>query len=212
MNQKFSSYQILDILKTELSEKEFDWISSKATQLNQKFSSSFFYISFSTCVRFITKKDIKSIGFEQFNTTELARLCLLLTIPNSNFEQFKTVFYPIFETADVAEQEALYLSFDFLPFKKELASKFALGISTNIGSVFDKLALNNAYPHKYLLEDAFNQLVIKTIFTDKDILEIIGLNSRLNLELSRMAKELLAERKAANRFIREEIEILLPDN
>lgn len=209
MNQKFSSYQILEILKTQLSEKEFEWISSKVNQINQKFSSSFFYISFSTCARFIIKKDIKSTGFEQFNNLELTRLCLLLTIPNSNFEQFKSVFFPIFETADVAEQEALYLSFDFLPFKKELASKFALGISTNIGSVFDKLALNNAYPHKYLSEDSFNQLVIKTIFTDRNILEIVGLKSRLNQELSRMANELLAERKAANRFIREEIVILL---
>lgn len=209
MNQKFISYQILDILKTELSEKEFQWICAKVNLLSERFSPPTLYISFSTCSRFIAKKDIKSIDFEQFNAIELARRCLLLTIPNSHFEQFKTIFYPIFDTADVAEQEALYLSFDFLPFKAELASKFALGISTNIGSVFEKLALNNPYPHKYLAEDAFNQLVIKTIFTDRNILEIIGLKSRLNPELSRMAKELLAERKSANRFIRKEIDILI---
>lgn len=209
MNQEISLSSILKILKTTLSENDFDWIFKKSNQLNAEFSKNVFYFSFSSCSRVIEKNDIYTLHFEQFNTIELARLALLLTIPTHSFEAFKAIFYPVFDTADVAEQEALYLSFDFLPYKIELASKFALGISTNIGSVFEKLALKNAYPSKYLSENAFNQLVIKTLFTERNILDIIGLKNRLNPELSRMAKELAKERLAAGRVLRKEVEILV---
>lgn len=215
----------LEILNENLSKGNYDWINTKLTEIKSKYSNAILFNSFSSSFKNIENKiliitelnqmKLKKINpnfdISHWNTLILARVIFLQHIDNQSFETFKNPFYMIFDSADAKEQEALYASFAYLPFQSELSHKFSLGISTNISSVFDFLAFKNPYPFQCLSELSWNQLVIKAIFNDKNIKNIIGLNQRLNPELSRMAKDLKSERQAANRIISDDIELLIPN-
>ena len=60
---------------------------------------------------------------------------------------------------------------------------------------------HNPYPTIYLDEKAWNQLVLKAFFTDKDLNKIGGLDERANAELAATLNDYAHERWAANRSI-----------
>ncbi len=222
MNDNITSI-FFDILKQNQKKEKFDTFEEVLTNLTLNFEVNTFFFTFSSAFQFIEKKKINitqnqienfkklfpNDSITHWDSLTLARIILLLYIPKDNFESFYKTFNMLFDTADSQEQIALYSSFSYLPFKEKLASKFALGISTNISLVFDALAFNNSFPVNYLSENAWNQLVIKTIFNDKNSTQIIGLKTRINPELKRMVLDLQQERKAANRPIKSDISIFL---
>ena len=61
--------------------------------------------------------------------------------------------------------------------------------------------LHNPYPAKYLSEPAWNQLVMKAIFTDKPLHLIIGLDARANEALVAILIDFAHERWAAGRTL-----------
>jgi hypothetical protein len=67
--------------------------------------------------------------------------------------------------------------------------------------VFEALACENPYPSQYFPERNFNQVVLKAMFNSIALERIVGLKSRLNPELSRMARDYAAERTAAGRSV-----------
>ena len=58
---------------------------------------------------------------------------------------------------------------------------------------------DNPYPAKYLPEPAWNQLVLKAFFTEKDINRIGGVDERANPELANILSDYAHERWAAHR-------------
>ena len=70
-----------------------------------------------------------------------------------------------------------------------------------MGFVFDAIALHNPYPEKYFSELAWNQLVLKTIFNDKPIHFIEGLQNRANEKLAVTLSDFAHERWAAGRSV-----------
>src|SRR5207249_4870284 len=58
---------------------------------------------------------------------------------------------------------------------------------TNIIPLFEAIACENPYPARYFPELNFNQMVLKCMFNPIALRRIVGLQSRLNPELSRMA-------------------------
>ncbi|MNL45074.1 hypothetical protein D3C87_1676890 [compost metagenome] len=63
----------------------------------------------------------------------------------------------------------------------------------------------NPYPAQFLSEQAWNQLVLKAFFTEKDVSQIIGLKERMNENLSATLQDYIQERLAANRTVATEI-------
>jgi hypothetical protein len=59
----------------------------------------------------------------------------------------------------------------------------------------------NKYPALYLEEEAWNQLVLKSFFTGKEIKEIYGLYDRNNENLSNSIVDYIYERDSAKREI-----------
>ncbi len=59
----------------------------------------------------------------------------------------------------------------------------------------------NPYPAVWLDEPAWNQLVMKAFFTDKDIGQITGLERRANKNLAGILNDYARERQAAGRAI-----------
>ncbi|MGQ0829426.1 MAG: EboA domain-containing protein, partial [Bacteroidota bacterium] len=66
---------------------------------------------------------------------------------------------------------------------------------------YDAIAFNNPYPFHYFDELSWNQLILKTIFNEKDIQKIYGLKIRSNRELAYMICDFANERWSAGRSI-----------
>ena len=64
---------------------------------------------------------------------------------------------------------------------------------------FEAIACHNPYPFDYFDEAAWNQMVVKCVFTGAPIDTIVGLRDRRNSTLVRMLEDFAAERHAAAR-------------
>lgn len=70
---------------------------------------------------------------------------------------------------------------------------------TNSQQLFEALALHNPYPASVYSDAQYNQLVLKALFMDIGIADMLGLRARANPELSRMCEDYYDERTAAGR-------------
>ena len=77
----------------------------------------------------------------------------------------------------------------------------ARGLAYYTGPVFEAVACHNPYPFDYFDEGAWNQMVVKCVFTGAPINSIVGLEQRRNPELLQMLRDLVSERHAAGRSV-----------
>ena len=77
--------------------------------------------------------------------------------------------------------------------------------------MFEALACENPYPAAHFPERNFNQMVLKALFNSIELSRIDGLSGRRNAELSRMARDYAAERRAAGRAVPADIDAAIDD-
>ena len=75
----------------------------------------------------------------------------------------------------------------------------AEGVRSNMRVVFEAVAHHNPYPAEQLPEDAWNQMVLKTLFVGSRLAPVVGLDRRANATLARMLTDYAHERWAARR-------------
>jgi hypothetical protein len=80
---------------------------------------------------------------------------------------------------------------------------------TSTQPLFEAIACENPYPARHFPEPAFNQLVLKAVFTEVPLRRILGLDGRRTAELARMAADYASERRAAGRSIPADLETIL---
>ena len=80
---------------------------------------------------------------------------------------------------------------------------------TNIIPLFEAIACENTYPSNHFPELNFNQMVLKCLFNRIALSRIIGLESRFNRELSRMADHYARELHAAGRAVPPDIGLVI---
>ena len=76
---------------------------------------------------------------------------------------------------------------------------------SHILPLFEAVACENPYPARYFPKRNFNQVILKALFTGVPLSRVVGLSSRLNAELSRMAGDYASERRAAGRTVPSDI-------
>lgn len=200
--------------------KGMEWLNQKLEQLNSSDApDKDLYMAFSATPRFVgknklqlTEADVQEAnsirkGFNPSNWTadQAARTLLLISVPHAEAQVFQQKIEKLFSTADMGEQVALYGSLPVLPHPELFKARASEGVRTNIGSVFEAVVLDNPYPADYVEEDAFNQLVLKTIFVGKSISRIYGLDKRSNVKLAHMLSDYAHERWAAGRTVTPEL-------
>jgi hypothetical protein len=129
----------------------------------------------------------------------LVRVYLLLKADKGDKEAYFKSIETLFLAAEIGELVALYSSLPVLPYSEMWVKRCSEGIRSNIGDVLAAIMYNNPYPAKYLDTAAWNQLILKAFFTDKDINKITGVDGRANKDLAYIISDYAHERWAAGR-------------
>lgn len=135
---------------------------------------------------------------------EAARLYLLLA-SMGDAERFVHQLEQLYATADVAELMTLYRGLPLYPEPERYRLRAAEGIRTNMKTVFEAVAHDNAYPAEQLPETGWNQMVLKALFVGTTLDPIVGLDERANPELARMLCDYAHERWSAGRPVSPEL-------
>ncbi|WP_210419465.1 EboA domain-containing protein [Pedobacter sp. KBS0701] len=147
---------------------------------------------------------LQAAGFSyirNWTIDRLARVWLLAGFDQGDKELFFSTINRLFLSAEVNEAVALYSALPFLSHPEIWEKRCAEGIRSNIGSVLEAIMENNPYPAAHLDEAAWNQLVLKAFFTEKNISLIAGLDQRANLQLALTLVDYAKERWAAGREV-----------
>lgn len=140
-----------------------------------------------------------------WSVDQAGRTLLLTGIADRSKSEFFDKLEKLFVSSDMEEAVALYQSLPVLPYPDELRDRAAEGIRSNITSVFNAVALANPYPADYLDDDAWNQVVLKSLFVGSPLYLIIGIDKRSNKDLAHMLVEYAHERWSAGREVSPEL-------
>lgn len=200
------------LLKSNLTAEAFIWL-NETGDLAAAGNTHQFYLAFTAIPR-KTGKHALAFSLEEkgqlnairngFNLTNytidrLSRVWLLLNWPAENKESYLKTIGQLFKAAEMNELVALYGALPVLAYPDEWVSQCTEGIRSNIGSVLEAVICDNPYPSEHLNEAAWNQLVLKAIFTAKPIERIMGLEERSNKTLAYTLVDFAHERWAAGR-------------
>jgi hypothetical protein len=135
----------------------------------------------------------------------ICRVWLLMQVDSVDQSVYLEKIDNLFSGASMNEEVALYSALPVLAYPIEWQKRCAVGIRSNIGPVLEAIMYDNPYPSEHLAEPAWNQMVLKAFFTDKDVRRIVGLDQRANPSLAGMLFDYARERKAAGRGVDPEL-------
>ncbi|MEE9355305.1 MAG: EboA domain-containing protein [Methylococcaceae bacterium] len=196
------------------------WFVDRIKTIKSNFSINQLYIQFGMVKRKIPDQPLllkpeqiytlqqinPAFRVDSWTLQDWCRLALIQMIP---VEQQAEILEPLFESADKGELIVLYRSLPFMQNQHQFIHRGSEGIRTNMIDVFDAITAHNPFPAKHFGENAWNQLVIKSIFLERPLFTIWGLDNRHNSTLAMMAQDFAHERWAANRLVTPELWRLL---
>jgi len=131
----------------------------------------------------------------------LSRVWLLLQLDTTDKDKYFRTIENLFLSAEMNELVALYSALPILAYPEIWVKRCAEGIRSNIAGVLEAIMLHNPYPAENLEQAAWNQLVLKAFFTEKQVQLITGLDARANKELAYTLADYAKERWAAGRKV-----------
>lgn len=199
------------IVKSNVSADGQNWLESIVQSADQsnKICQAFVMVPRKTGKSLIQLNDDQKVLIEEaeisyisnWTIDRLCRVWLLSTLNSIDQEKLYATVDQLFLSAEMNEAVALYSALPFLAHPEIWVKRCAEGIRSNIGSVLEAIMENNPYPSENLDEAAWNQLVLKAFFTEKNIKLIIGLDKRANLDLALTLIDYAKERWAAKRKV-----------
>lgn len=115
------------------------------------------------------------------------------------------VFKDLRRTADARELVALYRGLPLYPEPESLTFEVGEGLRSNMLGVFEVITQHNPYPRLHFDEHRWNHMILKALFVDSSLANIVGLDERTNPELARQLLDHIHERWAAGRTISPEV-------
>ena len=203
------------VIQKNLTPEAWKWLENEGQSIHTKGELSKFNIAFVAMPRKTGKNPVslsveeesglrkvrKDLSIQGWTVDHLCRVWLLMQISPENKEKYSGVIENLFLNAEMSELVALYSSLPVLAYPESWKKRCAEGIRSNISQVLESIICNNPYPSENLDEAAWNQLVLKAIFTEKPVLEITGLQKRLNRNLAQSLSDYVHERWAAHRGV-----------
>lgn len=203
------------VIQKRLSDKAATWLEKQYQRWDDQQKIRLFNITFTAIPRFVDKMPIEAddaeiseldkirrgISIYTWTLDRLVRTRWLLQLPVEDSATYIDRLESLFKAAEMNEQVALYGALPLLAYPEKLRLRTAEGIRTNIGLVFEAVALDNPYPAEYLEEPAWNQMVLKAFFMDKPTNRVIGIDRRANKELAHILSDYAHERWSAGRAV-----------
>ena len=203
--------------------KTVDYLHQQVDLYHQNPQTSSFYRVFTAIPRFVGKQPVDvpadilfalrrirpGFSVEGWTMDRLARVWWLLQLPADDQTTYVATITQLFKAGELNELVALYSALPVLAFPEAWRFQATEGIRNNIADVQSAIMLHNPYPADYFNEAAWNQMILKAFFTDKDVTQIIGLSERKNARLAQTLADYAAERRAAGRSLPSGIERLM---
>lgn len=199
-----------EILTAQIAPSEAKWLEENGVAEPLELMTAFV-----AAPRFLARRTVKPTvkqtlelneilpGFsvEDWGIVRLSRVWLLSCLDTANKEEYCRHIETLFDTAEMNEMVALYSALPLLEYPEKWLFRATDAVRSNMGVVFDAIALKNPYPTAHFTELAWNQLVLKAIFNDKPIHFIVGLEERANENLALTLSDFAHERWAAGRTV-----------
>jgi hypothetical protein len=194
-----TNFYISETIANFANETELTWLAEQKLLTGKSLA-----IAFVKAPRFIAKKQIQDNGtFTHWSLDQLIRLDILMQMDEANIDL-------LFETAEMQEAVALTRALPYLNNAENYLLRATDAVRSNMGPVFDAIAFGSTYPNLYFTEAEWNQLVLKCIFNDKAIHQIVGLDQRANQNLANMLSDFAHERWSAGRRVPSQVWRLIP--
>ena len=136
---------------------------------------------------------------DMWGTDEAARVALMLATWTGDEERFAARVERLCVTGELTEHVACLKGFAVFPAPTRLLGRAREAVRSSAQPLFEAIACQNPYPADYFDEAAYNQMVVKCVFSGVPIETIVGLSTRRNDDLVRMMRDLVSERHAAGR-------------
>lgn len=206
---------ISTIVRENISSVSYGWLQERMVAMNPQNEPLQLQLCFTAISRKIEKKTVQIYPEQEKIISDLIhgffikgwtvhRLCRTLVLLNVNKEykeQYCTTIESLFVNAEMNERADLFAALPIFAFPEYWVKFCVEGIRSNIGVVQEAIMYNNPFPAKYLEEAAWNQLVLKAFFTEKDIKLIRGIDERANAPLASTLIDYAMERRAAKRSV-----------
>jgi len=207
--------KLAGIIARHVTQEAWSWLKEKASLISKNEHTQNFMVAFAATTRKTGKqpvilseeeiRDIQNIRphltIQYWPIDRLCRMWLLLHLEARDPKEYVRIIESLFPTAEMNELTALYSALPVLAYPELWRGRCAEGIRNNIADVLQSIMCNNPYPSENLDEPAWNQLVLKAIFTEKPINQIINLENRTNQRLANTLSDYAHERWAAHRDI-----------
>lgn len=207
------------IIQKNLELEAWSWLDNKVKLIKNEEKTPQLNLSFSQLPRKLGKENIvvqseddayltlllPGFSWEAWTLDRLARVWLLMQLPDKNKEAYLKKINNLFIASEMNELIALYSALPFLSYSEEWVGRCEEGIRSNIGTVLEAIMYHNPYPYTMLSEGAWNQMILKAFFTEKDVKQITGLEERANQALANTLHDYVQERLAAHRTVHPEI-------
>ncbi|MEP0132923.1 MAG: EboA domain-containing protein [Eudoraea sp.] len=204
--------QLSKILGDSLSEDTLTWVENKSDLIIKSKSAKELYLSYSLIAGKIDpakKPRIQGINQElkeyliaqNADLLQIARIYLLIRVLESDIAYFSTKVANLIQVSDTGELETFLKFLILLPNAGDYKQVGVEALRTNIGIIFDAIALNNPYPSKYFNDQQWNQMYLKAAFMQRNLGEIVDVEKRANGDLARIISDYAHERWAASRDI-----------
>src|SRR5580765_3327728 len=202
-----------EVIKQNASEDAWNWIREKSSLINNNSTAAQLNTAFTALPRKTGRKIIEitagqkkelwalypGFSIDTWTIDRLGRVWLLMKLNSSDKDNYIKLIENLFKAAEMNELVALYSSLPLLAYPGEWKFRCTEGIRSNIGNVLEAIMYENPYPANYLDEPAWNQMVLKAFFTEKNVERITGLDKRANKQLAVILIDYAHERWAAHR-------------
>lgn len=109
---------------------------------------------------------------------------------------------------EVRERQAVLRVLVALPVARTVVETAIDACRTNVVTVFEAIACDNAYPARHFPDAAYFQMVLKALFLEVPVARIVGRVQRTTDELVRMVDAFASERRAAGRPVPDDVELI----
>ena len=131
---------------------------------------------------------------------ECGRAALVLAaIASLDVAQHVPLVSDLVRRGEVRERQAVLRVLAGLPAPERFVDIAIDAFRSNVTSIFEAIACDNAFPARHFPDAAFNQLVLKALFVGAPVARIVELGRRTTGELVRMVDGYASELTAAGR-------------